>query len=770
MPEWLNEQSMDILRSKYLQTGESYDEAVDRISTHASQLLKKPSFKRSIEEAIHMGWLGLASPIWANFGAERGLPISCYGMTIADSVDSIADKTKEVMVQTKLGGGTSGYFGKLRGRGDRINDGGFSNGSVSFMKIFDSVIDVISQGNVRRGAFAAYLDAEHKDIMEFLNIRGVGSSIQNILTGVCCSDSFMRKVVDGDSYSRKVWAKILQSRLHSGVPYIFFTDNVNKYKPLSYSDRKITHSNLCVKGDTEIMTDKGRFKIEELAGERANIWNGFAFSPVDVLKTGENQELVKVTTSRGQVLECTKYHKFYVYDKHKSLVKIEAQELEKGMEIITYQLPILNDKVDDNIKWLTALIKKYGQVKGRNIILLNDNELILRKWMLRIQELGCHSYISKSSTGGKALFIQHDSVPLLKRLGLNLKDYNGKSKFIVTPFSSATYIESVEEVAGTHDTYCFTELKRGMGLFNGILTGQCSEILLPDTTEESFVCCLSSLNLDKYEEWKDKDVVQTAIYFLDAVMQDFINKSQHIKGMESSYRFAKNHRALGLGVLGYHSLLQRKMIPFDSDEAAAVNKTIFKDISEKALLATIELAKEYGSCEVARQKGFRRRNTTTTAIAPTTNNSAILGQVSPGIEPIKSNYYIAGLNDKSHVRKNKYLTKLLEERGVNSQLVWDNILNNNGSVRNVTYLSSYEKKVFATFQEINQEAIIQQAVDRQQYIDQGQSLNLLIHYNTSVKEINRLYIDAWKKGIKTIYYQRGVSMSKENISCQSCQS
>lgn len=770
MPEWLNEQSMDILRSKYLQVGESYDEAVDRISSRASQLLEKPSFKRSIAEAIHMGWLGLASPIWANFGAERGLPISCYGMTVDDTVDSIADKAKEVMVQTKLGGGTSGYFGKLRPRGEKINDGGFSNGSVSFMKIFDGIIDVISQGNVRRGAFAAYLDAEHRDIMEFLNIRGVGSNIQNILTGVCCSDYFMRKVIDGDTYSRKVWAKILQSRLHSGVPYIFFTDNVNKNKPIVYSDYKITHSNLCVKGDTEIMTDKGRFKIEDLAGERANIWNGFAFSPVDVVKTGTDQQLVKVTTSRGQVLECTKYHKFYVYDKHKKPVKIEAQELQQGMEIITYQLPILNDKIQDNIKWLTALIKKYGKVIGKNIVLINDNETILRKWMLQIQELGCHSHIAKSSNGGKALFIHRESIALLKRLGLPLKEYNGRSKFIIRPFSPPILIESVEDVEGTHDTYCFTELHRGMGLFNGILTGQCSEILLPDTPEESFVCCLSSLNLDKYEEWKDKDVVTTAIYFLDAVMQDFIDKSLHIRGMESSHRFAVRHRALGLGVLGYHSLLQRKMIAFDSDEASALNKTIFKAISDEANHASVELAKEYGPCCVAKQKGILRRNTTTMAIAPTTNNSAILGQVSPGIEPLKSNYYVAGLNDKSHVRKNKYLMRLLEERGVNTQLVWDNILNNNGSVRNVAYLSSYEKKVFATFQEINQEAIIQQAVDRQEYIEQGQSLNLLIHYNTAVREINKLYIDAWQKGLKTIYYQRGVSMSKENISCQSCQS
>lgn len=770
MNNWLNQQSKDILYTKYLLNNESYEQAVDRISKRASQLLEKPSFKHDISQAIDRGWIGLASPIWANFGAERGLPISCYGCSVGDSVDSIADKMKEVMVQTKLGGGTSGYFSGLRGRGYPIRDGSMSNGSVSFMKLFDSIIDVVSQGSVRRGAFAAYLDADHPDIMEFLNIRHIGNSIQNILTGVCCSDEFMNKVVEGDNNSRKIWAKILQSRLHTGVPYIFFSDNVNKSKPEVYRDEKITHSNLCVKGDTVIVTDRGSYNIQDLAGTRANVWNGFVFSMVDIVKTGENQKLLRVKTDRGHILECTEYHKFFVYDKHNNTVKIECRELKEGMELIRYQLPVIQENLEENLKWLQTLYRKYGSTVGRVIVLVNENENIVRKWMLRLQEMGVHSQIQKSTKGTSALFITKDNTQHLLELGFKVKGLSKNKSKKIRPLSPPILIKSIEEVEGTHDTYCFTELKRGMGLFNGILTGQCSEILLPDNEQESFVCCLSSLNLDKYDEWKDTNLVYTAIQFLDAVMQEFINKARHIKGMESSVRFAQRHRAIGLGVLGYHSYLQQKMIPFDSDTAKQININIFKHISIQAKAATVDMANRYGACPIAQEKGLMLRNATTMAIAPTTNNSAILGQVSAGIEPLKSNYYVAGLNDKSHVRKNKYLIKLLEEKGINTQLVWDNILNNRGSVKNVGGLSQYEKQVFATFSEINQEEIINQAIDRQQYIDQGQSLNLLIHYDTNIKDINKLYIEAWKKGIKTLYYQRGVNATKEHISCQSCQS
>lgn len=788
MAEWLNEQSLHILQSKYFQEGEDYNKALDRIGKAIEKLSGKKQLTNDVLDAIDKGWLGLASPIWANFGTDRGLPISCFGSYVDDSMDDIADKAKEVMIQTKMGGGTSGYFGALRARGAKIKGNGTTNGPVSFMQIFDSIIEVTSQGNVRRGSFAAYLDAEHPDILEFLNIRQIGNPIQNLLTGVCCSDKFMQSIIDWDKHNRKVWAKILESRINTGTPYIFFTDNVNKAKPKIYEDRRIHHSNLCVHGDTEIYTDEGRKPIKELAGQLVRVWNGETFSTVDVEKTGENQEMVKVITNKGHELICTKYHKFYIKSdipqptpeeqkklgketpQQVSYIEYRAHQLTEGLELIDYELPVINK--EENIKWLEVVINKQGKVvDNRNILLYSDKKEVLLRWVKRIGELGCFATISKIRNGNEykdVVIIPNTSTRYLAHLGVRqLRDVNASS---VKPVSGGVKILKVEPYAGYHDSYCFTEPKKGMGVFNGIVTGQCSEILLPNRKDESFVCCLSSLNIEKYDDWANSNLVSTAIEFLDVVMEEFIRKSVTINGMETAHRFAKNHRALGLGVLGFHSYLQMKNIAFDSEAARKINKHIFKDISEKAKETTERLAKELGQCPLAEEKNLMIRNATTLAIAPTTNNSAILGQTSPGIEPFKSNYYIAGLNDKSHVRKNKWLEKFLESQNLNSDLVWDSIRSAGGSVKNLHWLSPEQKKVFATFAEINPEAIIDMAIDRQEYIDQGQSLNLIIHYNTPVKEINRLYIDAWKKGLKTLYYQRGVNIAKEQSECRSCHS
>lgn len=772
MADWLNEQSLHILQTKYLQKGETYEQALQRIGKGIYTISKNKTLANSILQAIDSGWLGLASPIWANFGTDRGFGISCFSSYIDDSMIDIADKVKEVMMQTKMGGGTSGYFGALRPRGAEIKGNGTTNGAISFMKIFDSVIEVTSQGNVRRGSFAAYLDAEHPDILEFLNIRQVGNPIQNLLTGVCLSDKFMQSVVDGDSNNRKIWAKILESRMNTGTPYLFFTDNVNRSKPEIYKDEKIYNSNLCVYGDTEIYTDTGRVKIKDVCNQLVKVWNGEAFSPVEVKKTGEDQEMVKVITSKGHELVCTKYHKFYVKDETEPSGEreVRASELHNGMRLVNYQMPVINQT--ENIAWLNGVIKSSGEyVKGVAILLYSDSKETQQRWIKRIGELGVVASISKTQDGDKyrdVVIIGKSAFGFLSHLGLScLKDEKSKA---IRPIASDVDIERVEPYSGFHDSYCFTELKKGRAVFNGMLTGQCSEILLPSNKDESFVCCLSSLNLEKYDEWKDTDLVYNAIRFLDVVMEEFIIKSKGVSGFETAHNFAKRHRALGLGVLGFHSYLQSKHIAFGSEGSKKVNRIIFKKISEQAKDATRLLAKELGVCPIGKEKGIKVRNATTLAIAPTTNNSAILGQASPGIEPYKSNYYVAGLNDKSHIRKNKYLEELLERKNLNSNLIWDGIMSRKGSVQHLQWMSDEEKKVFATFAEIDQKHIIDLAIDRQEYLDQGQSVNLIIHYNTPIKEVNAMYIDAWKRGIKTLYYQRGVNIAKENIyECRSCQ-
>lgn len=542
---WLNEESEQILNRGYLLKGETVQGAIDRIATAASKRLYKPELKEPFIEMIEKGWMSLSSPIWANMGTERGLPISCFNVHVPDYIEGITHKLGEVIMQTKIGGGTSGYFGELRGRGSTVTDNGRSSGAVSFMKLFDTAMDTISQGGVRRGAFAAYLDIDHPDILEFLSIKSIGSPLQNLFYGVNVSDYWMQEMIDGNMNKREIWAKVLESRQEKGLPYIFFTDNVNRNKPQVYKD--------------------------------------------------------------------------------------------KGLQI-------------------------------------NSSNL-------------------------------------------------------------------------------------------------CSEIMLPSNFEESFICCLSSMNVELYDEWKDTNAVQLAIYFLDAVLQEFIVKTEGNYYLKSANLFAKNHRALGLGVLGWHSYLQKNMIPFEGMEAKQLTNTIFKHIKDEAEKATVKLAYIYGEPELL--KDYGRRNTTLLAIAPTTSSSAILGQTSPGIEPFSSNYYKVGLSKGNFMRKNKYLKILLTQRGLDNEDTWRTIMLNHGSVQHLKELSEDEKLVFKTFKEISQLEIIQQASIRQKYIDQSQSLNLNIPATLPIKEVNNLIIEAWKLGVKTLYYQRSQSVSKEFItnivSCSSCE-
>ena len=542
---WLNEESEQMLNRGYLLKGETVEGAIDRITSAAAKRLYKPELKEAFKEMIMKGWISFSSPVWANMGTQRGLPISCFNVHVPDSIEGITHKMGEVIMQTKIGGGTSGYFGELRHRGTAVTDNGKSSGAVSFMKLFDTAMDVVSQGGVRRGAFAAYLDIDHEDVEEFLQIRDIGNPIQNLFMGVCVPDYWMQDMIDGDVDKRRIWAKVLESRQQKGMPYIFFSDNVNRNKPQVYKD--------------------------------------------------------------------------------------------KGL-------------------------------------IINASNL-------------------------------------------------------------------------------------------------CSEIMLPSTQEESFICCLSSMNLELYDEWKDTDAVKLAIYFLDAVLSEFIEKTEGNYYLTSARNFAIKHRALGLGVLGYHSYLQRNMIPFESMEAKQFNAKVFKQIQEQSIAASRELAHIYGEPEML--KGYGLRNTTTMAIAPTTSSSAILGQISPGIEPFASNYYKAGLAKGNFMRKNKYLTKLLEEKGLDNEDVWRDIMLNHGSVQHMNQLTQEEKDVFKTFKEISPMEIVTQAAQRQQYIDQAQSLNLNIPSTMPIKDVNKVMIEAWKMGVKTLYYQRSQSVSKELminfVNCSSCE-
>lgn len=544
---WLNKDSRKFLSRGYLLEGETAETRIRDIADAAEKILGLAGFADKFERYMHLGYYSLASPIWSNFGRVRGLPISCFGSYIEDTLESITGyKLAEVSMMTKGGGGTSAYFGALRGRGAPISSGGQSTGSVHFMELYDKLMNVVSQGNVRRGSFVGYLPIDHADIEEFLKIRGEGNSIQDMSIGVTVSDQWMREMIAGDSPKRKIWGLVIKKRFESGYPYIFFSDNANNGAPDVYKDQ--------------------------------------------------------------------------------------------GMTIYSSNL--------------------------------------------------------------------------------------------------------------------------------------CTEIFLPTTKDESFVCDLSSMNLEKWDEFSQTDAVETLVYFLDAVMTEFINKTEGVPFMDAPRNFAIRHRALGVGVLGWHSLLQRKMIPFESIDAQFLNMDVWKFIRERADGATAELAKMFGEPEVC--KGYGRRNTTTLAVAPTTSSSFILGQVSPSIEPLNSNYFVKDLAKGKFTYRNPYLAKLLKDKDQDNIDVWKDILVHGGSVQHLDFLTPEEKAVFKTFGEISQKEIVTQAIQRQRYIDQGQSLNLMISPKAKPKDVNELMIYAWENGIKSLYYQRSANPAQELarsiLTCSTCES
>ena len=550
-PEWMNEEALITLASGYLLPGEVPKDAIRRVSRAAANHLKRSDLEVEFFQAIWAGFISLSSPIWSNFGTNRGLPISCFNSHVPDSIEGIGKTLFETTIMTKNGGGTSTYWGDVRARGSKIGKGqGESNGSKSMMQMSDMMIRVVSQGGVRRGMMAVYQDADHGDIDEFLNNRKIGDPIQELTSGVCISDNFVEKLYDGDRKSLNTWAKILELRNDTGLPYVMFTDNANK-------------------------------------GVSVPKWYGHG----------------------------TDY-----------------------------------------------------QIKSSNL---------------------------------------------------------------------------------------------------------CTEIMLPSTEEESFVCCILSLNLAKWDEWKNSNVVELAVYLLDAVLSEFIQKTEGMAGMERPRLFAQRHRAIGVGVVGWHSFLQERNIPFTGFLANGYTREIFSNIKEKAESASEKMADEYGPCAVCYDKGVNRRHTTLLAVAPTTTNAAITG-VSLQCEPWASNYFIKEGNKGDFVYKNEALTKLLIESGKNTDEVWDSIAKKQGSVQHLDFLTDEQKEVFYTFKELNQFEIIEQAGIRQQYIDQAVSLNVNIPPDTPADVRSKLYLTAHAYGIKSLYYQRSQSINKEGLDtmdaegCSSC--
>jgi len=533
---WLNDESRLFLSRGYIT--ETPEQRIKDIANTAEKYLNIEGFAQKFEDYMARGFYSMSTPVWINFGKQKGLPISCYGSNIDDNLDSILNASREIGMMSKYGGGTSAYLGNIRPRGTDISTGGKADGPVHYARMYDTTVDVCKQSEARRGACAVYLPVEHDDILEFLEIGTEGNLIQNLQYGVTVTDEWMNSMKDGDKDKRKIWAKIIQRRSEFGYPYIMFKDNSNNNSPYKDLGLEITASNLC------------------------------------------------------------------------------------------------------------------------------------------------------------------------------------------------------------------------------------SEIQLPTDSFNSFVCCLGSINLLHWDEIEKTDAIEVYTQFLNAVMDEFILKAHTMPGLARAHRFASQHRAIGIGVLGYHSLFQSKLLEFDSIESKRLNNVIFKTIKERSENASKWLC-EYKGYECIRE-GYA--NTTLMAIAPTKSSSFIHGAVSMGIEPIKSNYFIKDLAKSKSVYKNPFLECELEKYGLNTEKTWDSILAKDGSVQHLDFPT---KEVFKSFIEISPKELVLQAAQRQKYIDQSQSLNLMIDPSIPAKDINQLYLYAWEEGVKTLYYQFSQSsaqaFSRNILECASCE-
>jgi ribonucleoside-diphosphate reductase alpha chain len=576
-PSWgNNEIYVKTISKTYLQAGEKPKDAYWRVATAVAKRLEKPQLATKFFDYIWKGWLCLATPVLSNTGTDRGLPISCFGIDVGDSIYEIGSKNLELMLLAKHGGGVGIGINMIRPAGTKITGNGTSDGIVPFAKIYDSTILATNQGSVRRGAASVNIKIEHKDFEDFLEIRepkgDVNRQSLNLHQCVVVSDRFMKKVEEGDSEARRKWGKLLQKRKATGEPYIMYKGNVNKANPEMY-----------------------------------------------------------------------------------------------------------------------------------------------------------------------------------KKNGLKVH-----------------------------------------------MTNICSEIVLHTDEQHSFVCCLSSLNLAKYDEWKDTDLVYTSTIFLDGVLEEFLQRAKNMKGFENSVRSAERGRALGLGVLGWHTYLQQKGLPFEGLQAQFETRKIFSQMKIESERASRDLASEYGEPLWCKESGFR--NTHLRAVAPTVSNSKLSGNVSSGIEPWAANVFTEQTSKGTFIRKNPELRKVLKKIGFDTKETWDKILADGGSVMELDFLDEWcyldgklvecnevteeshkgrcysVKDVFKTFKEINQLDLVRQAGIRQQYIDQAVSLNLAFPAIAEPKWINQVHLEAWKQGVKTLYYMRTESVLRGDIAakamdpeCVSCE-
>lgn len=683
-------------------------------------------------------WLSPSSPQLSFGRTKQGLPIACFLPYLPDTTRGLIDTWAEVSELSVIGGGIGLGVG-IRQPDDK------SVGIIPHLRTYDASCTAYKQGQTRRGSYAAYLDITHPEIISFLNTRrvsGVGGDynfkLMNIHNAVNIPDVFMRKVwfistitkilrlkgeekstelekaihtfqnsdkwIDDLKYPIKnltlenasqyllefnkwnlfdphtkqvketikatdLWETILVTRAETGEPYIHFIDTSNRHLPLYQKKLGLTikQSNLCVAGETLILTDCGEYPIKSLLNREVSVWNGDEWSDVTIVQTGTDQKLLRIDFSNGTFIVCTEYHRFLV-------------------------------------------LRRDRPIKDLNRIYAKDLPL-------NFQVMYTHSDLSTT-------IIKVTKITNLKR---------------------------------RDNTYCFTELINNAGVFNGILTSNCSEIILPTDENRTAVCCLASLNLDYYDNWCNNEqfYLDVATY-LDNVLQYFIDSAP--RTLKRAIFSAQSERAIGIGALGFHSYLQSKNIAIESMEAYHLNNKIFKTISAELNKVNLILGSQRG--EAPDCVGTGRRFSHMMAIAPNATSSIIMGNTSPSCEPFRANVYKQDTMSGSHITYNKHLKKILEERVNQDQLkeIFSGIKMRDGSVQHLDILSDHEKKVFKTWPEINQMTLIRLAAARQKYIDQSQSLSLFFKCSESKERVHHTHLEAWLADLKTLYYFRSTKI------------
>ena len=553
----LTEFGKKTLIDRYLLPGESFQDMFARVSTAYADDM---DHAQRLYDYMSNLWFMPATPVLSNGGAERGLPISCFLNSVDDSLDDIVGTWTENVWLASNGGGIGTYWGGVRSIGEKVGNNGQTSGIIPFIRVMDSLTLAISQGSLRRGSAAAYLDVHHPEIEEFLEVRKPTGDFNrkslNLHHGINITDAFMEAVRADNEFelrspksgevvktinARKLWQKILELRLQTGEPYIIFSDTVN-------------------------------------------------------------------------------------------------------------------------------------------------------------QNLPVHQ----------------------RKLGLKVRQSN-----------------------------------------------LCSEIMLPTGVDHmgkdrTAVCCLSSLNAEKYFEWKDDErFIEDIFRFLDNVLQDFIDRAP--PEMERAIYSAFRERSVGLGLMGYHSFLQKLNVPFESAMATSWNKRLFQHIRQEADKASVKLADERGACPDAAEQGIKARFSHKLAIAPTASISIICGGTSAGIEPIRANVYTHKTLSGSFTVKNPYLEEILEEKGENTPGVWASILEHEGSVQHLECLTQEEKDVFKTAFELDQRWVIEHAADRTPYVCQSQSLNIFLPGDVNKWDLHMLHWTAWERGVKSLYYCRSKSVQRASF-------